>query len=392
MNRKRLTNDEFIKRLVIKNQYYISGDLEINGEYVNNKTPIKCTCHIHNYTWNAYPSVLVGGGGCKFCAAAAAKGLYPGVNDLWTVRPDVAKLLKNPDDGYRYTQNSHQKTNFICPDCGFERNKVIRDVCNDGFGCPKCSDGVSYPNKFGRALLDQLPITNYECEYSPCWSGNYHYDNYFQYDGQDYILEMDGFLHYNESSLCKESLAERQAIDVIKNNLAIEHGIEVIRINCIKPEREYIRSSIMSSELNNIFDLSNIDWLLCDRKAQCSLVIQACELYMSGVKVLQDIGDILHLSRATIRKYLKRGADIGWCNYTVTNGRKQAHLSCMKPVVVVDENNDIIHVFESLTMCSVEMSQIYNISFANSNIGVACKTHKPYKGFNFRFANETIQN
>ena len=185
-----------------------------------------------------------------------------------------------------------------------------------------CGDGISYPNKFGRAFLKQLPIQNHKCEYSPCWGGNYHYDNYFQYKTQEYILEMDGFLHYKESSLTKQTLNERQIIDTIKTNLAIEHGIHVIRINCLLPNCDYIKNNILNSELSLMFDLSNINWSLCDMVGQKSIVKEACDLYMSGVTTLQHIGNILQVHRATVREYLKRGEKLGWCNYTAANGRE----------------------------------------------------------------------
>lgn len=451
----KLSHEEFIRRVAINNQHYVNGELEILGEYIDSKTPVECKCNIHNKIWNAYPRNLYDGGGCRSCAGdlrgknqtlsrnkvqqkidalnkniiivgpytdtstktdflggcghiwnaypncilngegcpyCSGKRVLIGFNDLATTRPDIARLLKDKNDGYKYTQNSHEKIDFICQNCGCERRKVIRDVCQDGFSCPMCGDGISYPNKFGRAFLEQLPIQNYECEYSPCWAGNYRYDNYFQYKNQEYILEMDGFLHYKESSLTNQSLEERQTIDVIKTNLAIKHGIHIIRIDCLEADCDYIKHSILESDLKNIFDLSGINWILCDSRAQKSLVKEACNLYMSGIKVLKDIGDTLHIHRATVRKYLKRGAKFGWCDYMTINGREQAHLSCMKPVILIDNNGNTIYKFDGIQSCAEQMEDIYNIHFNKNSISLACQTHKPYKGFNFRFANETTQN
>jgi predicted RNA-binding Zn-ribbon protein involved in translation (DUF1610 family) len=221
------------------------------------------------HVWNASPQHLFDGVGCPYCGGLK---VWRGFNDLWTTRPDIASLLKNPNDGYKYSKASYKKVDFVCPNCGNEINKQISEVYSYGLACKMCSDGVSYPNKFGRAFLCQLPINNLSCEYSPDWARPYFYDNYFQYKGIDYILEMDGGFHYLESGLSNVSLAERKKIDALKDSLAIQNNMTIIRIDCLKSDKEYILNNICNSELKDIFDLSIVDWDLCDKKAQKSLV------------------------------------------------------------------------------------------------------------------------
>lgn len=315
----KLTHEEFLNRLLQTNEHYINGELKIVGEYNGSDKPIECYCNIHKITWFPIPNNLWKGSGCVYCG-----GMYTlkGFNDMWTTRPDVAALLQDPEDGYKYTAYSHKKTWFICPCCKSLNFKEINHVSAVGICCQHCSDGISYPNKFSRALLDQLPIDNYDCEYQPKWAKPYFYDNHFWYNGIEYILEMDGYLHFFERKYYQSTLEERQKKDAIKNELATQHGIHMIRIDCIKCEMEYIKKNILNSELSKIFDLSNINWELCDEKSQGNISKKACELYMSHIYSIDEISKILHVSKLTVRRYLNNGSKYGWCDY---NSKKRKH-------------------------------------------------------------------
>lgn len=48
----------------------INPNIEVIGEYVNNRTKIKCRCLIDGYEWNAKPAHLLHGGGCHMCVKA----------------------------------------------------------------------------------------------------------------------------------------------------------------------------------------------------------------------------------------------------------------------------------------------------------------------------------
>lgn len=377
---KTLTHKEFLERLTQKNQHYVDGDFIVVGQYKGMYEPIRCHCNIHNVDWNPLPINLCKGSGCHYCWG---KRTIVGYNDMWTTRPDIAMLLTNPEDGYKYTFSSNEKTWFNCPDCGTPSLKKICNVSHHDFGCQHCSDSVSYPNKFGRALLDQLPIDGYDYEYQPDWAKPYYYDNHFAYNGIEYILEMDGELHFKNQTLSQDTLEQTQARDRLKDELAAQHDIHMIRIECMKSEMDYIKSNILQSELNNIFDLTNINWELCDQKAQKNILKEACRLYMSHLYTLKEIGKILQVHPSTISKYLSKGAKFGWSDYIPQKS---------KPVVIVDDNGQIIHSFNSMAECNREMKRLYNITFSNEYLRKALETHEPYHGLNFRFANEINNN
>lgn len=453
----KLTHEEFVEKLLNKNKYYANGDFELLEQYTHSHNYIKCRCKkcghewpgvpsslligygchlcrvnnwqisqdefierlrlVHNdiialdkyagmavnirfqcergHIWSARPHNVLRGSGCPYCAD---RMVWVGYNDIWTTRPDIASLMLNPDDGYKYTKSAHQMVSFRCPDCGAISNIRINDVYNRGFSCSRCSDGISYPNKFARALLDQLPISNYDYEYHPDWLRPYFYDNYFEYNNQKYVLEMDGGLGHGKKQFGSRGKDIKGAeTDAYKDCLAIQHDIHVIRVDCdyrTHGRFEHIKKNLLSSHLNVIFDLSEIDWIACDKISQESLVKQACDLYSSGIRNLNEIASILRVDRTTIHRYVKNGTQIGWCNYDPKIAIKEAATHCKKTVKVdvFDENMNFINQFYSMNNCSKQMKELYGISVSGNKIADACKTHKPYKGFNFRFANETQQN
>lgn len=51
---KRKSTEDFINEMKIK-----QPNIEIQGDYINNKTPIKCNCCICGNVWNPRPDQLV---------------------------------------------------------------------------------------------------------------------------------------------------------------------------------------------------------------------------------------------------------------------------------------------------------------------------------------------
>lgn len=379
-NIRRVDSDEAVERLA-----KIRPDLKIVGDFINMTTDTDFQCS-HNHIWTAKPApVIIGGHGCPYCSRHKP---WIGETDLWTTRPDVAKLLKNPEDGYKYMDGSSSKADFICPDCGAVNNKCIYMVCERGLFCNKCADGVSYPNKFGRAFLEQLPIENWICEYQPRWTGQYLYDNYFEYNDERYILEMDGALHYEGGVLRGKSLEERQAVDKIKTDDAIKNGVNIVRIDCNISDAEYISQNILKSELSQIFDLQNIDWDICDRKAQSNNVLIACNMYRNGEYSIQKIARALRVSDFTARGYLRQGGKLGLCDYNSKLSLERFIVRDRTDFVLLDNDGRIARQFNGVANNLEEISKMCGVTMNCTGIHRSCQKHRPYKGFNFRYLSE----
>jgi len=306
-----------ICRLKIKHKNFVDKMNKINhniivvGEFKNSTTPILCRCKKDNHEWYATPSALLSGNSCPKCSHRRTE---TGVNDIATLYPALVKYFKNPSDAKLFTYRSSQYVEAKCPECGCEKSVQINNLFVNGFCCPNCSDSISYPNKFSYSLLSQLPVENIQHEYSPNWIKPRRYDNYFEYQDKTYILEMDGEWHYKDNYCSGQTAKQSQKIDKYKDKMALEHGIEVIRIDCRKSNSQYISQNILKSRLAEIFDLSNIDWELCDKNSQHTIVKQVCTYFNKTTKNIDEIGKYFNLHPETVKRYIKIGQRYNWCN------------------------------------------------------------------------------
>lgn len=304
-------------------------------DYQNGKTKILHKCKKCNFEWKSKPSNILSGYFCPVCAnKVAAKGF----NDLWTTHPYIAEMLDNPNNGYNVTYGSGKKLMFKCSNCGEKQLKTIKSVVKNGFSCKKCSDGISFPMKFTMEVLNQLLINyNTEVRFDWCTFHNPYkkintfgiYDIVFEFNSQKYIIEVDGYFHHKDNPMNGQSKNEASFIDSKKDELAINNNYFVIRIDALESNLEYLRQSILSSELNNIFDLSCIDWLQCARASLSSLVIKSAELWNIYHRAC-DIATILGKRQEVVVRYLHKATNLGLCNY---DGKLEQRKSAIRTVV-----------------------------------------------------------
>lgn len=321
-NDKRKTDKQFRKEVET-----LGSGIKPKGTYKGTHKHMLFECKF-GHIWPSTPHDILDGYGCPFCAGNA---VLQGYNDLWTTNPEMAKMLKNPNVGYEISRGSHLEVDWICPDCGTLKTSSPKQVYAYGLACPKCSDGISYPNRFIVALLTQLNIKDFQPEWSPEWIGNYRYDVYFIYNNKEYIVEMDGGIGHGELDFAtKDQDIEGLKRDIIKNEQAKLHNIILIRIDCkyenkdIHYRFEYIKNSILNSVLSNIFNLSKIDWDKCNKDATRSLHMIAAKQYDDG-KSIKEISQELHISYNTIYNWLKRMGNEGLCTYKPVIGAMSHH-------------------------------------------------------------------
>ena len=342
----------FIREMQEKNKSII-----ILGKYINAQTKIECMCSIHNYKWQALPSNLLNGRGCPVCSN---KVVVEGINDVATTHPELLVYFKNKEEAKYITCGSGKKIACTCPNCKSLKMLPMHELTYGHFKCQKCSDGISYPNKFARSFLSQLQLQNIEYEWQPHWAKPYFYDNYFEYDGKKYILEMDGGFHYEAIGFNDEkSLNQRIKLDKEKDKLAIEHNIELIRIDCRKSYKEYIKNNILNSKLNNIFNLSSIDWDICDKDATKSMVVSVCNMYNSSNLLPKDIAKYFYLNPSTVQRYLHIGTNLGICHYHPLKHSKTK-------IVVLNSNREKIYEFNCIGDCSRFLSEKYCDNYATT--------------------------
>ena len=315
----------------------VCGDeftLNDDNEYLGHNEKMYFTHHLSNgtsHTVYSKPDRIYN----HKCPVCSGLQVCVGFNDIWTTTPDLGNLLANPDDGFKYMQNSNKHTDFKCPVCGYIcKDKSINQVNRDmDVRCPICKDGISYPNKFIFNSLLQIKdkLDFLDREYRPKWckfelkekmrTGVY--DIYLGINNKEYIIEMDGGFHEKLHSKEKYyTLEDIKYIDSMKDKLAIEHNIEMIRIDCsydYHDRYKYILRNILNSKLSEILPLELIDFEEANIKSQKSLLVEACNLWNNGYAA-HEIMLELNIGKWLVSSYLKQGQKYNLCNnYSAQN-------------------------------------------------------------------------
>lgn len=287
-----------------------------------------------------------------------------------------------------YCSKSNKKITFKCPHCGHEFDRTVAYVKMYGFHCQCCDDGVSYPNKFSYELLNQLKymygLNNVQHEYSPKWSGKRRYDNYFEYNGKSYILEMDGGFHKNGVyTISPYGLEERKNADIEKDKMAMEHNIEVIRIDCEPSTFENIRNNIINSKLSELFDISTIEWDKCNLFAMHNIVKDVCDKFKDNPNLTTgELGKMFDVYATTIATYLKKGTTLGWCNYDPKVERtKYQPLRYGHAIDVYDIETDKHYSFPSVKQAESKSKEMFGTLLAHTMIQKYKDTGNIYKHF-----------
>lgn len=358
----------FYKTGQIVNDFLIVEQTKIQKVYnrktVNSKG-YKCKCIHDNSEYIFTEKELKNGKKCLLCTCLA------------TTDPDIMKYLLYKEDGYKYTRCSHKKIWAVCPYCGFKKLIRIEDLVHkDGLSCKRCSDGLSYPNKFTYRVLEQLneQYLAYIPEYSPDWLDKKRFDNFIILkDGSQIVIEMDGGFHYN--GYRGYSIDN----DITKDNLAAKHGIKVIRINCYYNNTANRFNMIKNGLIENLkeyFDLSKIDWRSAHEAGITNKLVEITDYYKQHpYDTTKEIANHFHLNVETIRHYLKIGEELGFCTYIRHDGnRYKTSIS----LLLYDLNQNFIKAFVSIRHLSEEMK---HEGFVRHCIEYAITHNKPYKGY-----------
>ena len=306
--------------LVIIDREYRIGEDGIKRKFYN------CCCNkCKESDWKEESSLLLGRG-CPYCCYPPQK-IKKGLNDISTKAPWMMEYITNKEECYKIAPCSNKKISMTCPHCRKEKHMAPGTLYRLGYLPCNCSDKIPYSEKFIYNIFQQLNIP-YIWQLTRShkqWCNAYQYDFYFKLNNEEYIIEAHGIQHYcDDKRFTRKTLREEQENDQCKYNLAIQNGIKTenyIVLDCRKSELEWIKNSIFNSKLNGLFDLSNIDWLQCEEYALKNIIKEVREYWHKHKEVnkenikIVDMMKIFQLSDTTIRKYLKKGNILGWCNY-----------------------------------------------------------------------------
>lgn len=294
-----LADDEF--ELVDKDEY-INANTKVHIKHKTCGTIFPITPHFTLYSQKIT---------CPKCENSTS--LVPYVNDIYTLDKEMYELLKDKNDGHKHSPSSTQKTWFVCPFCKKEHYRVINKVHLYGICCDRCSDNISYPEKYMGELLSQLGIV-YTRQFNDYWTKAYRYDFYFTLNNENFLIEMDGGFHFNQYQKGNNSLLDIEASDKEKDELATKNGFHLIRINSNYPSmynrNDYLKKNVKKSELCSIFDLSIVDFNKCNKIAQSSFIGLIAQKWNEGIKDYSELAKIFSISEATIRNYIITASNI----------------------------------------------------------------------------------
>lgn len=318
---KKLTTQEYKDKLV---RLGITSVLPLD-EYVNSHTKIRHHCSVCGGVFMSAPTTVsrAQSGSCPYCAS---KQVLVGFNDMFTTAPELAKNLKNPEDGYTHTFMSQKPVEWKCSKCGAEKTAAPGAMYN-GFTCTECSDGISYPEKFvAKALtLNGIKYVPQLSSAKQKWCKNFRYDFYFVSNKQKVIVEVQGGQHLtkNKKFYGKYSDSIRENDDA-KEKLAKENGIDVyIRLDCAKSTMDYISKSIATSELAKYVS-PETNWGLCNEAATGSDFLEVIELFNRGYRT-SEIAKKLQRSSTFVTSSLNDGTRLGLCSYDPEESNAVAH-------------------------------------------------------------------
>lgn len=325
--------------------------------------------------------------GCSCCNGMT---VVEDINSIWITDRWMCSLGLSEEDAKTHTKCSGDKVIVTCPDCGKQKGIMVATLYKYGFRC-SCGGGFSYPERFMMGVLNQLGV-EYVFQLTKNtfeWCNNVGYDFYIP--SINAIIETHGRQHYEETKNFKRTLKEEQRNDRVKYELALQNGIKednYIVIDCRHSDKEYIENNILNSKLNKLFDLSKVDWVECGKFALNNLIREICEYWNNKEEweTVTDIGKGFGLHRDTIRGYLKKGAELGLCNYDPKKEAEKNISRGMKRVSMYDlEGNYIMEGSTSNELAEkIEFELGFKISV--SSIQKVCRGEcSSRKGYIFKY-------
>lgn len=326
----------------------------------------------------------IGRSGCPVCDN---KVIVKAINDLWTTHSELAQLLKNPQDGYKYCSGSNIKLEWSCPICGEVIIESPNHVSTNGLVCKIHNGTTSYPNRFFYFLLKQLNI-EYESEKRFEWSNGRIYDIYIP--SINTIIEAHGIQHYEQTGFAV-TLAEQQEIDKYKHDMAIKNGIiNYIEVDCRESNREYISRNILNSKISELFDLKDVNWDEVDINASSDVLEQFCTMWNNGIHDLNKIGEKVGYKPNSLYSYMRKARDLSLIEYDEAEMIKRRNEKSyakkqykeFTPIICTDNG----YVFNTLKTCEKLSDELFGTHLLTSCLCVVCKgKSKDTKGFHFEY-------
>lgn len=376
------THKEYADELAV-----INPNVEVLGEYVNNRTKILHRCKIDGHEWYASPNNMLRGHGCPVC-----------VNKKRGTQEDYVKELSQVDNNLEVIGkyiNRHTNILHRCKICGYEWEVSPASIILLETGCPVCcfpplkiGNPPEYKNSiwasehrdfFAQYMTEeqmktQMPNSNkktdflcpdcgrhkmiapnvvlrsglgcicgdgisypnkfvcsffdqinidFQTEYSPKWANGKKYDVYIP--SKKCIIENHGEQHYEGWLHDKSDLKKQIDNDLYKKEIALSNGISYyIELDCRVSSIDWMKHSIMNSTLQDVL-MFNLDKINWMKCNQFALsnLVIKSSNLWNSQKTIKEISQELHISTYTVSTYLDKAKECGYCDYSKGDGRNR---------------------------------------------------------------------
>lgn len=336
------------------------------------------------------------GQGCSVCKGNMT--CVQGVNDIATTNPECVVYFVDKELAHKVRRGSNKKVAMKCPHCEDTKNITPFTLVRYGYGCTQCGDGISYPQKVVRCLLNLLEI-DYVIEYSPQWEtlNGRRYD--FFIPSLNMIIETHGKQHYEDSiSWINKTYEETQANDKEKEVIALRNGVkQYVTLDCSVSSIEWIRQSILTSSLISFINVDNIDWNEIDKQSMSSKRLEVIKVWNQmggneGLVKTTEIAQFVGVHRKTVGEYLNWGAKLGLCKYNGKESQRMAILGKTPPnrqKVAIFKDGVELGRFNSRAELARKSEALFGVKLFASKIGDVCNgNRKTHKGYTFKNTKE----
>lgn len=330
----------------------------------------------------------------NWCPICNRRNVVKGINDVATLRKDLIQYFDDFEDSQKYGIGNHERVRLRCPVCKQTKMSQVCDLCAKGFHCDYCNDNVSLGEKIIRNLILQLPIKEYDFEFTDSWTQSKRYDCFFKYDNKKYLIEVDGEQHIKNTSWSSKEWQNQN--DSLKSKLAQDNGFHLIRIKAYKTDFDYIKQSVLESKLSELFDLSEIDWNVICKQTVTSRNVEIVEYYMSHKTMLiKDMAEHFHVSQPTLTRTLEKLTKIGMCDYSrekvFLNGRKTCVENRIKDNIsftVFSPSKENLGTFKTASECLYELKEeLVGIGLEKRTLSTILYQGSSFKGYTFVYEN-----
>ena len=366
-----------------------------NGKSIINEKWYKYRCNKCGWGegWVVESALLKQKVGCSCCSNQT---VVEDINSIWTTDRWMCGLGLNEEDAKTHTRCSKDKVIVTCPKCNKKKEITIYHIYNYKSICCSCGDGFSYGHKYVHSVLKQNNIDFQDnvifewCRFKDYKKDKIRSGEYdFVIEDIKTIIEVDGGFHRMDNKMNGQTKEESQYIDEMKDKLAREYGYEVIRVYYNDDFK--IKDNLLKSDIAKIINLNNVDWEECERFALSNRVMEICDYWNNDKKdweTTTDLGKIFKISRDTIVDYLKKGTELGWCNYNAKEEQEKGRRKSKngKAVAMYDLEGNFIMKESSTMKLKERCLKELNIDLDRSNISNVCLgKYKTHKGYIFKY-------